>query len=71
MKKIKIKGKLSLDKMTIAKLNDHDVKGIAGGGITSLGRLCTDFGKCGDITQAEITQGIWCTARRCISTECP
>jgi len=68
MKKVKIKGKLSLDKMTIAKLNDHDVKGIAGGGIASLGRRCTDLVKCGDTGPGAVTRGIWCTARRCITS---
>ena len=71
MKKVKIKGKLSLDKMTIAKLNEDQTNEVGGRiQILSLGRLCTDNQRCGGLTEGRITDGIWCTGRRCVSTEC-
>ena len=43
MKKIKIKSKLSLDKMTVAKLNDQQVKEVVGGRksfLCTIGKRC-------------------------------
>lgn len=61
MKKVEIKGKLSLDKMTIAKLNGNmtnDIKGGAADGFLSIGKNCTKQTEpcCPD----EKTNGIWC-----------
>ena len=59
MKKVKIQGKLSLDKMTVAKLNDNKTKSIAGGGFLSIGKDCTiKMDKCGG--DCSPTRGIWC-----------
>ena len=44
MKKVKLNGRLSLNKETIAKLNDNqmnDVRGGKGGGVLSISRYCS------------------------------
>jgi len=56
MKKVKIKGKLSLDKMTISKLNDEQTNEVIGGGFLSIGGNCTlRMDKC-----KHPSKGIWC-----------
>jgi len=56
MKKVKIQGKLSLDKMTISKLNDPQTQEIVGGGpgFLSIGV------KCSKTSCKKNTRGIWC-----------
>ena len=64
MKKVKIKGKLSLDKMTIARLNNHDAHEVVGGrGVLSLGSHCTVHAEY--YIKEKVTRGIWCTHRDC------
>jgi hypothetical protein len=47
MKKVKIQNKLSLDKMTVAKLNDQDTKEVNGGiNLSKLLRCGTFNRKC-------------------------
>jgi len=41
MKKMKLNGKLSLNKETIAKLNDDQMNGVKGGGFLSIGEFCS------------------------------
>jgi len=46
MKKIKLNGKLSLNKETIAKLNDDQMNSVKGGGILSIGKMCSRRNSC-------------------------
>ena len=59
MKKVKIKGKLNLDKMTNAKLNNQQTDEVVGGkGFLSIGNACTfPVGGC---PPKKVTNGIWC-----------
>ena len=58
MKKVKIQSKLSLDKMTIAELNDYQTSEIVGGkGFLSIGKSCSCPDECGT---SNATKGIWC-----------
>ena len=59
MKKVQVKGKLSLDKMTVAKLNDHQTNEVVGGkGFLSIGAACTKVN--GGCSTSNGTNGIWC-----------
>ncbi|MEO1514576.1 MAG: class I lanthipeptide [Bacteroidota bacterium] len=59
MKKGKIQGKLSLDKMTVAKLNDDQANEVVGGkGILSIGKKCTKVN--GGCSTSNQSKGIWC-----------
>jgi len=55
MKKIKLNGKLSLNKETIAKLNDDQMNSVKGGGILSIGKACTKNRTC-----SIYTKGLFC-----------
>jgi len=46
MKKVSIKAKLELDKMTIAALDNHMSKIVNGGAAKSVGRDCTYLETC-------------------------
>ena len=64
MKKIKLNGKLSLNKETIARLNDDEMNGVKGGRfpVASIGKNCSHMGagKCGPGGNRPITNGIFC-----------
>lgn len=57
MKKAEIKDKLSLDKMTIAKLNDNSISDVKGGaGIFSIGNPRSVV----NCPPTKRSKGIWC-----------
>lgn len=59
MKKIKLNGKLSLNKETITKLNDDQMNGVKGGGFMSITAGCTQIqGKCG--CKGKVSKGLFC-----------
>ena len=62
MKKIKLEGKLDLNKKTISRLSDPQMNQVKGGaaGFTSIGRNCTQPSFC-DIEKW--TDGLFCRER--------
>lgn len=67
MKKIKLQGKLNLNKETISKLNDPQMHGVKGGAKEggnnglSLGRACTQVNNgCADTLDMGCTNGRYC-----------
>ena len=63
MKKIKLDGKLSLNKETIAKLNDDQMNGVKGGGVLSITNHCSHcHHKCSCPGEPKNTQPLFCNA---------
>ena len=61
MKKVKIRGKLDLEKMTIAQLTHTEANDVVGGkGFLSIGKKCTKVN--GGCSGQSLTCSIWCQA---------
>jgi hypothetical protein len=62
MKKIKLDGKLSLNKETIAKLNDEQMNGVKGG-LLSISNHCSHcHGNCSCPGEPKNTKPLFCSA---------
>jgi len=61
MKKLKIQGKLSLNKETITRLDADQMRHVQGGGVTSIGRECTKINR--DCASKKYTNGFGCNVK--------
>ncbi len=63
MKKIEVKGKLSLNKKTITKLNNEEMDSLKGGRIriTSIGKFCTRLATGCGVSEGPVrSRGLFC-----------
>jgi len=62
MKKLKMQGKLSLNKETVTQLNNEQMANVQGGGVTSIGRECTKINRT-QCAGTKYTKGFGCNVK--------